>query len=326
MKNKILKMLKENNDDFISGEKISASFNMTRAGIWKHINTLKEEGYIIESIPRRGYKLILSPNILSYEELEVYLDTDFIGRDIKYFQSIDSTNKRAKELASDLEEGTVLISEEQTGGRGRLGRDWISPKNKGIWMSIVLKPEIDLTKTSRLTLVGAAAVLKALEKININAQVKWPNDILINGKKVCGILTEISGEVNMLDYIIMGIGVNVNLDESDIPKDLKDKASSIKIEEGKEIDRRRLAGSILNEFEKLYIDFKEDGDIEAIVELLKDNSILTGKRVRIINGDKTRNGIVRDLNRMGELVVEFEDGIENIISGEVSIRSMDGYI
>lgn len=326
MKSKILNILIENNDNFTSGENISQKLGMTRANVWKYINTLKEEGYKIESISRRGYKLLSSPDILRYEEIQEYLDTDFIGRDIRHFTSIDSTNKRAKELACHLDEGTVLIAEEQTLGKGRIGRSWVSPSGKGIWMSIILKPELDLDKVSKLTQIGAVAVFKALENMNIRSQIKWPNDILINGQKVSGILTEMSGELNMIDYIVMGIGVNVNLNESDIPDQLKERATSISIEQAREIDRKKLTAYILNQFEKYYIDFKKDGDISGIIDILKINSVLLGKEVRVINGNKVKIGLAIDINNNGELVVDFEDGRENIYSGEVSVRGMDGYI
>lgn len=326
MKNEILNILRNYNKDFISGEKISEDLNMTRAGVWKYINMLKQEGYEIESISRRGYKLLSSPDKLFPEELARYLDIDFIGKHIKHFDTIDSTNKKAKELAYESCEGTVVIAEEQTLGKGRIGRDWISPRNKGIWMSIILKPDLEPSKVSKVTQIGAVAVFKALEKMNIRSQIKWPNDILINGKKVSGILTEMSGELNMVDYIIMGIGVNVNLDEIDIPDELKYKATSIKIEEGKELDRKVLTANILGEFEKLYIEFKKQGDITEVIEILKENSALIGKEVRVVNRDKERIGMAVDINENGELVVDFEDGRENIYSGEVSIRGIDGYV
>lgn len=325
MKNKILNLLKES-DDFISGEEIGERFNMTRAGIWKHVNSLKEEGYIIESISKRGYKLISSPDILTYEEVEEYLKTSFIGRNIYYYDSIDSTNIMGKEIAFSEKEGTIVVGEEQLAGKGRMGREWISPKGKGIYMSIVLKPDIEPMKASKITLIGAAAVNKALSNLGIKSSIKWPNDILINGKKISGILTEISGEINMVDYLIMGIGVNVNLNKADIPKELKDKATSINIEEGKFINRKLLMANILNEFEDLYIDFKDNGNISKTVEICRENSVLIGKEVNVIRGKENRKGIAVDINEEGELVVEFETGIEKIYSGEVSLRGLTGYI
>lgn len=168
MKDKILKILKENTEDFISGEDISEKFNVSRSAVWKHINTLKEEGYEIESQSRKGYRLVFSPDILTISEVEEYLDTDFIGRNIHYYESLSSTNTVAKEIAMDEVEGTVIISEEQTKGKGRLGRDWTSPKGKGIWMSLVLKPNVDPTEVAKITLIGAAAVQEALGEIGID--------------------------------------------------------------------------------------------------------------------------------------------------------------
>ena len=326
MKSKTLKILKENSKNFISGEKISNEIGITRAGVWKHIEALRQEDYEIETVKGKGYRLVRSPDILSYEEIEPYLNTEFIGRNIIHFHSIDSTNKEAKSLASSLEEGSVLISEEQTRGRGRLGREWISPKGKGIWMSIVLKPELEPERLSRITLIGAASIFKALENIGIVSEIKWPNDILISKKKIAGILTEMSGELNMIHHLVMGIGINVNLDIDDIPEGLRHKASSLKIEENREINRQKLTGNILNEFEKYYIEFKKYGSIDSVIEILKSNSALIGKEVRIISGKKERIGLARDINYKGELLVEFEEGIESIDSGEVSIRAINGYI
>ena len=320
MKNKILEKLKQS-EDFISGQEISKEFHITRAAIWKYINILREEGYNIESVPSKGYRLVALPDILSYEEIKEYLNTDFMGRNIHYFNSIDSTNSKAKEIALEEKEGTVLIAEEQTEGKGRMGRSWVSPKGKGIWMSIILKPNVEPMKVPKLTLVGAAAVYKALENMGIKAQIKWPNDVLIDGKKICGILTEMSGELNMVNYVIMGIGINVNLDEGDFPEELKDKATSLKISTGKEISRKELTANILNEFEKLYLKFKEEDNIEEVLKISRENSILLGEEVRIIRGNNIKIGKAIDINDNGELVVEVGDKVEKIISGEVSLRA-----
>lgn len=326
MKNKILRILK-NSDDFVSGEKMSEDFNMTRSGIWRYINMLKEDGYDIESVSRKGYRIVSSPDVLTYEEIEEYLETDFIGRNIQYFPSIDSTNKRGKEIAFGEKEGTLIIAEEQLAGKGRLGRDWISPKGKGIWMSVVLKPRVDPMEVAKVTLLGAAAVHNALEKMNIKSKIKWPNDILMGGKKICGILTEMNCELNMINYVVMGIGINVNLDDGEIPEELKEKATSIKIIEGQKIDRKSLVGNILNEFEKLYIPFKDKGDGKEAIDICRKNSALIGKEVRVIRGEEVKLGNALDINEDGELVVEFGNGlIENVFSGEVSIRGIDGYI
>jgi BirA family biotin operon repressor/biotin-[acetyl-CoA-carboxylase] ligase len=327
MKNKILKLLKNNKEEFLSGEKISEEFGVTRSAIWKYINILKEEGYEIESVSRKGYRIISEPDVLTYEEVENDLNTNFIGRNIYYFNTISSTNIKAKEIAFQELEGTVVIAEEQTVGKGRLGRNWTSPKGKGIWMSIILKPEVDPIKVAKITLIGAAAVNKALEDIGVKSQIKWPNDIVINGKKVCGILTEMNCELNMINYVVMGIGINANLQEEDFPKDLTDKATSLKIAEKREINRKELLANILNRFEEFYIPFKDNDDISKAIEICKKNSAIIDKEVRIIKGEEIKTGKALDINEEGKLVVMFENGIvENIFSGEVSVRGLEGYV
>lgn len=326
LKSKVLKLLKESND-FLSGEKISEEFGVTRAAIWKSINSLREDGYEIESIPRRGYRLLTSPDILTYEEIKDYLETEFIGRKIYYYDSINSTNIEANSLADQEEEGTTIVAEEQLAGRGRLGRDWISPKKKGIYFSIILKPQLHPMEVSKLTLLGAAAVHLALEEIGVDSKIKWPNDIVVNGKKVCGILTEMSSELDMTNYVIMGIGINVNLEEKDIADDLRHKASSLKIELKETVDRRKLFSQVLNKFEELYLPFKKNGEIEKVIEICKDNSAVIGKEISVINGGNIRKGKAIDIDKAGELIVEFDDGkIERIFSGEVSIRGKEEYI
>ena len=326
MKNEILRMLKNSNSEFLSGEKISEEFGVTRAAIWKNMNSLKEDGYVIESIPGKGYRIISSPDILTYEEIEEGLNTEYTGRNLYYYDSIPSTNTRAKEIALDEPEGTVVVSEEQTGGIGRLGRAWISPKKKGIWMSIILKPEVEPMNVSKIALVGAAAVNLALEDMGTISGIKWPNDIVLDGKKVSGILTEMSCELNMVNYVVMGIGINVNLDEDDIPEELQHKATSLKEYTKKQVNRKELLANILNHFEVLYEDYKA-GNILKTIEICRTNSVLLGEEVRIIKGKEIRVGKALDINLEGELVVQFDnDVVENIFSGEVSLRGMDGYI
>ncbi|NLW22501.1 MAG: biotin--[acetyl-CoA-carboxylase] ligase [Tissierellia bacterium] len=327
MKGEIIRLLKENIGQFISGEKISQKLGVSRTAVWKYINTLKKEGYQLESLPRKGYRLISSPDLLTYEEVEAYLNTDFIGRRIYYYDSLESTNIKARDIALEEEEGTVIIAEEQTGGKGRLGRNWISPKGKGIWMSIILKPNLDPSKVAKITLIGAAAVNQGLKDLGIKSQIKWPNDVVIGHKKVCGILTEMSCELNMINYVIMGMGINVNLDEGDFPKELAHKATSLKEVVGKEIDRKKLLANILNHFEKLYIPFKEREDISKTIEICRGESALLGQEVRIIRGGIERTGKALDIDDEGQLIVEYGNGErEAIFSGEVSIRGMEGYI
>lgn len=326
MKEKILRLLKDSGNDFVSGQKISEDLGVSRAAIWKYINIIKEDGYEIEAISRKGYRIISSPDILTFEEIKDFLTTEYIGKNIIYYDSIGSTNSKAKELAEmKKQHGTVIISEEQTLGRGRLGRNWISPKYKGIWMSIILRPNIITENISQITLLGAAAVQKAIMKMGINTSIKWPNDIVLNSKKICGILTEMSGEVDHINYLVMGIGINVNLDPEDFPTDLKDVATSLKLESGKHMDRKLLVANVLNNFEELYSDFVQNGNIKETIDICRKNSILIGKEIQLINRGKVTMAKAIDISNKGELVVENHQGIlEYIVSGEVSIRGIYG--
>lgn len=325
MKNKILEILKEEKG-YVSGERLSEIFDTSRTSIWKYINKLREDGYEITSATKLGYRLESAPDILSYGEVKGYLDTKYIGRNIIYLDEIDSTNNYGKLQANELEEGTVIVAERQTAGKGRLGRSWLSPKKKGIWMTIVLKPNLDPLLAQNITLLGGAAVGQAFQSMGVDYRIKWPNDLLLNGKKICGILTEMSCELNMIDYILMGIGINLNLDLEDLDG-LLDKASSIKIEENREIDRQILFARILNEFELLYEDFIREGHINKSIEIIGEKLLLVGEEIRIIHGLKEEEGRLLGINREGHLLVEKESGlIEEVYSGEISIRGKKGYV
>ena len=268
MKYKILDLLKEE-EKCLSGEKMSEHFGVTRTYIWKLINSLREEGYKIESVPRKGYKLVSSPDILSYSEIKDSLKTERVGRNIEYFKTIDSTNKYAKENAGELADGTVIIAEEQTEGRGRLGRDWQSTKYKGIYFSIVLKPDLHPSRVSKITLIGASAVYLALKELGIESLIKWPNDIILDEKKICGILTEMSCELNQVNYLVIGIGLNVNQTKEDFSSDLSNKAGSIRMAEGKVYERKLILASILNNFEKLYREYVEEDNFSTTLEIAR---------------------------------------------------------
>ena len=328
MKNKILNLLKSSKD-FVSGQHLSNELGISRAAIWKYINALKEEGYEIESISRRGYKLNTYADVLTYNEVSPYLKTNYIGRKWIHFNTIGSTNSEGKSIGDSIDtiDGTVLISEEQTSGRGRLGRQWSSPKSASISMSMVLKPSVDPMQISKITQVAAAAVSLACEEMNIDAYIKWPNDIIINGKKICGILTEMSAELNKVNYVVIGLGFNVNTNPEDFNDDIKAIATSLKTEYNKTFNRKELTARILNNFEVLYDDFKTDTTAKKALKICKEKSILIGKNINVIKNGSSTPAKVLDLNDAGELVVEFENGsTEILISGEVSIRGKNSYI
>ncbi len=321
MKKEILNILKSN-DDFISGQILSDQFGITRAAIWKYITQLKKEGYEIESISRKGYRLISSPDLISSEEITPLLETKVFGKNIIHYDSIHSTNSQAKLLCDEgLQEGSVILSEEQTSGRGRLGRNWSSPKGSSISMSIVLKPEINPVHVSKVTQISAAALSLAFEDMDVQCNIKWPNDIIINNKKVCGILTEMSSELNKINYVVMGIGINVNIDEAAFPDDIKDIATSLKIEYGKHFSRKQIIASFLKHFEKLYFEFINTGSAEISFEICRKRSLLLGKDIYVIRGSERTPAKAVSIDENGELLVQYADGIlSNLISGEVSVR------
>lgn len=329
MKERILQELKDHEGHYISGEEISGNLQISRTAVWKYINQLKNMGYIIESQTKRGYRLLGSPDSLQPQEMKGNINTEVIGQSLKFFDQVDSTNLYAKRIAEGgFLDGTVIMADEQLNGRGRMGRNWVSPKGKGIWMTIMLKPKINPADASKVTLLAACAVCKAIEEVSgLNTRIKWPNDIVLNGKKLCGILTEMSAEIDEINYLIIGIGVNVNIDMDDFPKELQDIATSIKIEKGQGVMRKELAAAIINSFERYYNGFIKTGSIRDYISEYKERSAVLGKEVRVTSSSLELQGTVVDISEEGQLLLELYDGsIKEIISGEVSVRGLTGYI
>ncbi len=329
MKSKILEELKACNGQPVSGEEISKRLGISRTAVWKHITKLRSEGYSIESQTNSGYKLLGSPDVLSPGELASLLHTDFIGRNILCFESIASTNTYAKKAAEEpFVEGTVIIADEQTAGRGRLGRQWVSTKGKGIWMSIMLKPDILPADAPKLTIAAAYAVSKALAGCcQLDARIKWPNDIVVGGRKLCGILTEMSAEADEIKSVIVGIGINANLDHEDFGPEVSDIATSIRLEKGSTVSRKILVASVLNEFEEIYEAFIRTGSLKPILEEYKLKSAVLGKEIRVISKKEEIIGLAIDISEEGHLVIKLGDGTtKEIMSGEVSVRGLCGYI
>ncbi|MEG0296666.1 MAG: biotin--[acetyl-CoA-carboxylase] ligase [Clostridium sp.] len=319
MKYSLLSILK-NSNDYVSGELISTELGVTRASIWKYIKSLKSEGYIIEGISNKGYKLISSPEIINEFEIKSNLETTFIGHNIFHFASIDSTNKKAKELAKkDAIDGSLIISDEQSIGKGRFDRTWISPKG-GLWLSLILRPLISPQDASKLTMLAAASLHKTLEEFNIDINIKWPNDLLIKGKKFSGILTEMNGDMDKINYIVLGIGINTNIDEDIIPNELKDKSTSLKIETGKSISNIDVLCTFLKNFESDYIDFTNTLDLTTTINLFRKHSNIINKNVTVHTIRNSFNAKCIDIDSDGNLVLIDDDGntvIQN--SGEISL-------
>lgn len=325
MRNKIIKVILNNKDNFISGEDLSNKLGISRTAVWKHIKKLKEEGYNIESVNKKGYRLVSFPgDLLTSENIKYNLQTEMIGDNIHHLQTIDSTNEYLKRIGDKSTDGTVVISEEQTRGKGRMGRTWQSKSGEGIWMSLLLKPNIIPFKAPFITLVAGVSVVTALRKLNVPAQIKWPNDIILNDKKICGILTELSAEIERVNYVIVGMGMNVK--NMYFSGELEHKATSL-YKEGYVLQRVDIVDKILYEFEKNYIDYIENDNKEHVLNLFRQYSNIINKEIYLITNDKRELVTCIDINDSGNLIIKDKDNnIREIMSGEVSIRGINGYI
>lgn len=320
MKSKILFLLK-NSPDYVSGEYISSKLDITRSAVWKHIKALKNDGYIIEGVSKKGYKLISSPSCISSHEIKSNLKTKNLAHSICYLDNVDSTNKHAKQLAiNGAKDGTLVISKTQFGGKGRFERNWVSPEG-GIWASLILRPNIEPFNAPRLTLIAAAAITKTLNNFNLDIKIKWPNDLLINCKKFCGILTEMSCDLDGIKYIILGFGINVNISGNMFPKDVTSKATSLYIESGENINISKLLCDILYTFEEMYNKFIDNNDISDTIDLFRSKSMLIGKDIQVSSRLGSFTYTCVDISDNGELLVrDSENNIIELSSGEVSLN------
>jgi BirA family biotin operon repressor/biotin-[acetyl-CoA-carboxylase] ligase len=313
-KEKILEILKEKHGEFVSGEYLSETLGISRTMVWKHVGSLRDGGYIIESVTSQGYRLKEIPDRLLPAEVKQDLKTDFVGKEIYYFDEIKSTSVKAKELATDNPEGTVIIAEKQLEGKGRMGKGWYSPPG-GIWFSMILKPRIPPDHVHRLTLVAGVAVAEVLSELGLNAEIKWPNDILINEKKVCGILTEMEAELDVVNYVIVGVGIDANIDLDMLPPITMMQTTSLREELGRDVDRIALVRGILERFERHYTAFLK-GDFHSILKRWREHSSTIGRRVKIVAGLRTIEGEAVGIDHDGELIVELDDGtVEKEITG-----------
>lgn len=325
MKDTILTILKQQ-ADYISGEEVSRILGVTRTTVWKAIQQLKEQGYEIDSVTKKGYKLCGVPDIVTAQEIKSALTTKILGSEVFDYKEVSSTNKIAKAKAAEgVKEGAVFIAEKQTAGRGRLGKTWESPSGTGIWMSLVLRPNILPQDTPNLTLVAGLAICKAIRNITeLPAYIKWPNDIIINGKKVCGILTEMSAEMERVNYVIVGIGINVNT--VTFPKEIEKQATSLKLEATIGYNRKDIISELLTLFEKYYQIYLNGLSIEPLLDEYKKLCITLQNEVQVITKDKTYWAKPVDIDKTGALIVDNKDGERiSITSGEVSVRGVYGY-
>ena len=326
MKQRILRMLIENRNRFISGEEISGKLDVSRTAIWKQINSLREEGYVIESAHRQGYKLSGYPDSINKDELLLKTETEIFGQEIYVYEQVNSTNDIMKKLAAEgAPEGTVVVADQQLRGKGRLGRPWVSAPGKGIYFSVLLRPHITPAWAAQLIFVSAVAVCRALRKTTgLQVTIKWPNDLVIAGKKVCGILTELSAEIDMINYVVAGIGINANHEAADFPADIRDKALSLAMAAGRSFRRTDLLLAIFKELDAEYKDYLKSG-FAGVLERWKELNSTLGREVTVSCGQDTLRGLARDIDEQGCLLVERADGsVSAVMVGDVSVRGKDG--
>lgn len=316
----VIKALKEKPGEYISGEDLATASSISRAAIWKHIKSLKEKGYEIEAVPRRGYRLLTTPDALLPEELLPFLATETYGRTIVHKAVIDSTNRYAKELAEKgAVEGTVVIAEEQRRGKGRLGRSWVSAPG-GIWLSIILRPNIIPLEAARFTLLAAVAAARAIEKTGVSPEIKWPNDILIDGKKICGILLELSAQPDRVDYLVIGFGINANNDLGDIPDDNRARATTLATVLGKKINRHSLAADLLLELER-GADTLLSGGWTEIVDDWMSRCRMLGEPIMLSTLNGEVEGEFVGVDEFGAMRLRLPGGeVKTFAAGDVTIK------
>jgi len=323
MRDSILKALQQ--EGHVSGEQLGKRFNISRTAVWKHVNELRRVGYQIDSSPRTGYSFIKSPDLVIPEEIALGLNTSIMGRRILYREEVTSTQDEAGEVArKGAEEGVVVISERQTKGRGRRGRLWSSPPREGVYFSTILRPNLKPNQIVQIPLIAGIAVCKAIRRVTpLEPRIKWPNDITIGGKKVAGILAEMSCDMDRVDHIVLGIGVNVNTRCSLLPEPTRGIATSLAERCGEYVSRVRLVQSILAEFDALYSAFLVSG-FDALREEWKALDSTVGSWVKVSDAEGEIKGKALDIDGEGFLLVRKENGnVKRVISGDVSLIGRD---
>lgn len=320
IKSGLLAALIKNQGNYVSGEALSKKLFCSRNAVWKAVKSLKDSGFEIESSTKRGYRLISAPDALSVDTVKSFLDGFGEALEIQVLDTVTSTNDYAKELAAKgAKEGTVIIAQSQTGGKGRLSRSFYSPDKTGVYLSILLRPNIPLSECLMITSSAAVAVAQAIEAVSDKkALIKWVNDIFVDGKKVCGILTEASTDIEVggLSYAVVGIGVNITEPDGGFPDDLKDIIGAL-FKSGEKASRAQLVSEIIKRFFPLYRNLSA----RAFLKEYTDRSMLLGKSVRVINGDISARATALEIDRDCRLKVRFESGEEKwLSSGEISVK------
>lgn len=325
MKSDILRILREA-PGYVSGQELCETLGVSRTAIWKAIKQLRDQGYVIEAAQNKGYHMVEAPDVIEKGEILSRLNTQWLGRNLMYQDEVDSTNTWAKRAGEDgAPNGTVTVADVQTKGKGRRGKSWITPKGTTIAMSLLLRPEFAPEQASMLTIVAGLSVAQSIrEETGLKAQIKWPNDAVVSGKKVCGILTEMSAQMGYIEYVVTGIGINVNTKE--FAPDIQDVATSLFIEGGRMYSRAALIARVLERFEENYGLFLKAGDLSLLREEYQKLLINCGKEIRVLDPKGHYPAISHGINEKGELLVEKMDGTRTrVFAGEVSVRGLYGY-
>lgn len=326
MKTEILKKLKMAGT-YVSGQALCEELGVSRTAVWKAVRQLQEEGHAIEAVRNRGYRYQESGDIYTEAGIKSQLGTRRAGQNLAFYEETDSTNNQARRLAeSGAPDGTLVIAVTQTAGKGRRGRGWTSPGGDGIWMSLLLRPSFGPEAASMLTLVAAMAVHQGIRRTTgLECGIKWPNDLVADGRKLCGILTEMSTEADYIRYVVVGIGINVGIRE--FPEDLRDKATSLYLCQKKAVSRSRLVAEVMEAWEKYYDIFNQTLDLRNLRQEYNRELVNTGKPVKVLAPENTCTGTALGIDSVGRLLVELEDGsIREVVSGEVSVRGIYGYV
>ena len=326
MKEEILRILRSA-DGYISGQELCNRFGVSRTAVWKAINQLKEAGYEIEAQQNKGYRLMAAPDLMTEAEIKSLMHTEWVAKEVLYFDTIDSTNTKAQELAEKgYPSGTLVVADKQESGKGRRGRSWVSPSGTGIFMTLMIKPDINPNNASMLTLVAALAVAKAITSVTgEEALIKWPNDIVVNGKKVCGILTEMNAQFDYINHIVVGIGINVH--NESFPEEISQMASSLMIEAGgKRFHRAQIIAETMSYFEQYYDTFLKTQDLSALVREYDELLVNMNKAVRVLDPKEPFDGKAMGITPKGELIVDTWESRKLVSSGEVSVRGIYGYV
>ncbi len=319
LEQRMVELFRAGKGGVLSGEELAVALRVSRTAVWKHVKSLKAKGYRIESLPSRGYRFLSPPDALSDLELATGLSTKRIGRRIVSVRETESTNhlafRRAEEGADD---GTVVLAESQTGGKGRLGRRWESPPGVNLYCSVILRPPILPVNAPQLTFLSAVAVARAIESVtHLQPRIKWPNDILVHERKVAGLLNEMSAETDTIHWVVLGIGVNINMEKEQFPDDLRYPASSLLLEEGAPVGRVEFTRTLLSVLDSLYDEFLCRG-FESVREEWLARAMIRGRRVTVSAGDGDMEGTVDGIDADGALLLRTCDGVSRrVLSGDV---------